>query len=87
MDKISIREFRNQMAGYIAARSPFAVTKHGHTVGYYIPVNTAPRDEDYNALRAAAAAFDKMMREQGLDEETLMQDFKDLRASERATEQ
>ena len=67
------------MANYIGGHSPFAVTKHGHTVGYYIPVHPKPQDADYMALRTAAAAFDTMIQEQGLNEETLVAEYKALR--------
>lgn len=41
--KVGIREFRADLAGYIAASSPVAVTRHGQTVGYFIPCMVRPR--------------------------------------------
>ena len=37
--EVGIREFRADLAEYIAASSPVAVTRHGQTVGYFIPVH------------------------------------------------
>ena len=37
--KVGIREFRADLAEHIAASSPVAVTRHGQTVGYFIPVH------------------------------------------------
>lgn len=79
IEKISVREFRNNMAKYTETESPFAVMKHGHTIGYYIPVHTKPKEADYNALRMASVAFDKMMQDNGLHEDNLLEDFKVLR--------
>lgn len=35
--KVGVREFRSGMAEYIASATPVAVTRHGQTVGYFIP--------------------------------------------------
>lgn len=35
--KVGIREFRTDLAGCIASNTPVAVTRHGQTVGYFIP--------------------------------------------------
>jgi len=35
--KVGIREFRSDLAEYIASSTPVAVTRHGQTVGYFIP--------------------------------------------------
>jgi len=34
--KVGIREFRSDLAEYIASSTPVAVTRHGQTVGYFI---------------------------------------------------
>lgn len=34
--KVGIREFRADLAEYIAASTPVAVTRHGQTVGFFI---------------------------------------------------
>jgi antitoxin (DNA-binding transcriptional repressor) of toxin-antitoxin stability system len=84
MEKVGIREFRNNMAKYIDGTTPLTVVKHGHTVGYYIPVQQNPEEEDYRALQQAAETFDKMMQECGLDEEMLLQEFQEARRQKKA---
>jgi hypothetical protein len=79
VEKVNIREFRNNMAKYTVGTMPFAVIKHGHTVGYYIPVHVKPEKKDYENLQIAADAFEKMMQDAGLSEDTLLEDFKALR--------
>ncbi|NCD20140.1 MAG: type II toxin-antitoxin system Phd/YefM family antitoxin, partial [Actinobacteria bacterium] len=34
---VGIREFRAGLADYIASATPVAVTRHGQTVGWFIP--------------------------------------------------
>ena len=38
--KVGIREFRSGLAEFIAAANPVAITRHGHTVAYFIPTNS-----------------------------------------------
>ena len=37
--KVGIREFRADIAQFIASSTPVAVTRHGQTVGYFIPTH------------------------------------------------
>ncbi len=84
MEKVGIREFRNNIAKYVDGSTPLAVMKHGHTVGYYIPIQQQPNEEDYRALQQAAGVFDQMMQECGLDEENLLKEFQETRRQNKA---
>jgi antitoxin (DNA-binding transcriptional repressor) of toxin-antitoxin stability system len=35
--KIGIREFREKLADYLESGTPLAITRHGETLGFYIP--------------------------------------------------
>ena len=37
--KVGIREFRSDLAEYIASNTPVAITRHGQTVGYFVPTH------------------------------------------------
>lgn len=76
--KVGIREFRSSLADYIASDSPVAVTRHGQTVGFFIPAK-ADLSADVAALQSAAAKLDALIDEQGVDVEDLMEDFKTAR--------
>ncbi len=39
LQKIGMREFRNNLAKYLSATDPVAVTRHGQTVGYFLPTH------------------------------------------------
>ena len=34
---VSTREFRADLAKYLDSQEPLAISKHGRTIGYYIP--------------------------------------------------
>jgi antitoxin (DNA-binding transcriptional repressor) of toxin-antitoxin stability system len=76
--KVGIREFRADLAEYIAARSPVAVTRHGQTVGYFIPVH-GHAEADLAALRKASQSLDKLLSAQSVDVEGVVADFKNVR--------
>jgi len=76
--KVGIREFRAALAEYIAASSPGAVTRHGQTVGYFIPVH-GQAEADLVALKKASQSLDKLLTAQGVDLEDIVSDFKKAR--------
>jgi hypothetical protein len=76
--KAGIREFRAGLADFIASDRPVAVTRHGQTVGIFIPT-PGPAQADVLALAQASAALRALMpvAEDELDE--LVADFKRAR--------
>jgi hypothetical protein len=80
--KVGIREFRASLADYIDSDAPIAVTRHGQTVGFFIPAK-ADLSVEVAALQSAAAKLDALIEEQGVDVEDLMEDFKAARREAR----
>lgn len=76
--KIGIREFRAGMAEFLASSTPVAVTRHGQTVGYFIPTQ-GQVDADIAALKKASKTLDKLLAAKGVDVEELVADFKTVR--------
>lgn len=77
--KVGIREFRSGLAEYIASETPVTVTRHGQTVGVFIPTPT-PSQADLQAFVEASEALDKVLAQHPpLDIEQVMVDFKALR--------
>jgi hypothetical protein len=35
--KVGVREFRENLAGYLESGRPLAIMRHGETLGFYIP--------------------------------------------------
>lgn len=78
--KVGIREFRADLAVYIASSTPVAVTRHGQTVGYFIPTQ-GQADADMSALKQASKALDQLLATKGIDAEDLVAEFKAARSS------
>jgi hypothetical protein len=76
--KVGIREFRSDLAEYIASNTPVAVTRHGQTVGYFIPTH-GQVDADIAALKKASKTLDKLLEAQGVDVDSVVADFKAAR--------
>ncbi len=76
--KVGIREFRADLAEYIASSTPVAVTRHGQTVGYFIPTQ-GQIEADIVALKKASKTLDELLEAQAVDVESVIADFKDIR--------
>lgn len=82
--KVGIREFRDNLARFVEGQNPIAITKHGETVGYYVPTKPKPTQDDLNSLVAASAKMQALLEEAAVTEDELLQDFKELRKAEHA---
>lgn len=81
--KIGMREFRENLAGYLEAGKPLAITRHGETLGFYIPAQKKNRKAEVEAMRAAAKELDSMIAAWGSSEDELMQEFMAMRRATR----
>ncbi|MDN5872559.1 MAG: prevent-host-death protein [Nitrococcus sp.] len=81
--KVGMREFRAHLPQYVRATSPVAITRHGETIGYYVPARPTPQQAEREALKAAAARLDALFATHGLTEEELVAEFRRLREGER----
>ena len=83
--KIGIREFRENLASYLESSRPVAITRHGETVGFYIPARPQRSAADLEALKRAGERLDALISAAGASEEDLMEDFKARRQRTRKT--
>ncbi len=81
--KIGIREFREKLAGYLESGTPLAITRHGETLGFYIPAQRRNRKAELEAMRAAARDLDEMIASWGAGEDQLVAEYKEIRRSAR----
>ena len=81
--KIGMREFRENLAGYLESGRPLAITRHGETLGFYIPAQKRSRKAEVEAMRAAAKDLDAMIATWGTSEDELMEEYKEIRQSSR----
>jgi len=73
-----VRDFRQGLAGYIDQDEPVAVTRHGQTVGLFIPVRR-DRTADVAAYAAAAKKARALLASLGLSEDEAVAEFRSLR--------
>jgi len=81
--KIGMREFRENLAGYLESGTPLAITRHGETLGYYVPTQKRNRKAELEAMRAAARDLDAMIASWGASEEELIEEYKEIRRTAR----
>jgi hypothetical protein len=82
--KVGVREFRERIATFLESDTPVAVTRHGETLGVYVPTprkhsNTAEISE----LKAAADRLASALAD--VDEEEVVAEFTQLRRGKRSS--
>jgi len=83
METVGIREFRENLSGYLEGTTPIAITRHGETIGFFLPVRRKRTEEEKAALDEAADRLHKMLAARGVTEEELVEEFKQLRKQAR----
>ena len=81
--KVGMREFRDKLATYLESDSPVTITRHGDTLGVYIPVRRKRTEEDWAALRAAQQVAQEALADAGMTEDEMIDDFKKWRLERR----
>jgi len=81
--RVGIREFRENLSSYLESKTPVAITRHGETIGIYLPTRPKPSQAQLEAFRVAGEKLDAMIAAAGTSEEELMEDFKRLRREKR----
>ncbi len=78
---VGIREFRARLADFLLKGDrPVAVTRHGVTVGYFIPARAGHPDLDRAALKEAAAHMDAMLKRANFTEKELAEISRDFQS-------
>jgi antitoxin (DNA-binding transcriptional repressor) of toxin-antitoxin stability system len=81
--KVGMREFRENLAGYLESGTPLAIMRHGETIGFYIPAQKRSRKAELEAMRAAAKDLDEMIASWSASEDELMEEYKGIRRTAR----
>ena len=81
---VGIREFRDNLATYLLeSDKPLAITRHGDTIGYYLPTRRKRTEAEKAALDALHARIQQEMAEVGVTEDEIIEDFQRFRKEER----
>ncbi|MGA3213720.1 MAG: prevent-host-death protein [Terriglobales bacterium] len=82
--RVGIREFREKLATYLLeGDTPLAITRHGDTVGYYLPARRKRTATERAALKQAASRLHRALAAEGISEEEVVKDFKRWHRGER----
>jgi hypothetical protein len=79
MKTIGVREFREHLTKHVREDTPLAITRHGLTIGYYIPAQRPVSETDLQALEEATRRLHALLEAQGIDPEDLLSDYITLR--------
>jgi antitoxin (DNA-binding transcriptional repressor) of toxin-antitoxin stability system len=82
-EKIGVREFRENLAAYLEGGRAVAITRHGETLGFFIPAQKRNRKAQVEAMRAAAKELDAMIASWGASEDELIGEYKAIRQAAR----
>jgi hypothetical protein len=77
--KVGIREFRENLSGYLDSKTPVAITRHGATIGIYVPTKPVPSQVDIEALRVAGEKMQELIAAAGTTDDEIIADFKKVR--------
>lgn len=81
--RIGSREFRENFATILVkAERPVAITRHGDTVGYYIPARPRRSEDEKEALTHAVASLHGVLAANGITPEEIMDELKKAQADE-----
>lgn len=83
IEKIGIRELRKNLPKYLSGESPLEVLRHGHTIGYYFPIQQQSKIAEITALSKIAKQLEEILKEKGISEDDVIKEFRQLRAEDR----
>ena len=81
--KVGVKEFRANLPSYLESVSPVTITRHGETIGYYIPARPGRNQAELDALKQAAAKLEAMMSALRVSEDDIVAEFKTRRATDK----
>lgn len=82
--KVGMREFRDKLATYVMnAEAPLAITRHGDTVGLYLPMRRKRSERERADFLEAAKRWQRELDAAGVNEEEVIEEFLEVRRGER----
>jgi antitoxin (DNA-binding transcriptional repressor) of toxin-antitoxin stability system len=77
--RIGIRELREKLSSFLESSEPIEVTRHGQTIGFFIPIPRRPGQAEREAFLEAGKRLDEELIRLGLKEDELLKEFKQWR--------
>jgi antitoxin (DNA-binding transcriptional repressor) of toxin-antitoxin stability system len=82
--RIGVRELREKLAECLESSEPIELTRHGRTIGFYVPVPASASQSSREALLAAGHRMDAELKRAGISEDEVLADFKRWRKDQHA---
>jgi antitoxin (DNA-binding transcriptional repressor) of toxin-antitoxin stability system len=82
--RVGIRDLRARLASHLESATPIEVTRHGRTIGLYVPLPQDTSMDERETLLEAGRRMQAELERLGLDEEALQGDFRSWRQQQRA---
>lgn len=74
--RVGVRELREKLSTFLESSVPIEVTRHGQTIGFFIPIPKRPGKAEREALLEAGKRLDEELIRLGLKEDQLLEEFK-----------
>lgn len=74
--RVGIRELRARLASHLESVTPIEVTRHGRTIGLYVPLPQTTELDERQRLLLAGRLMQAELERLGLTEEEISADFK-----------
>jgi PHD/YefM family antitoxin component YafN of YafNO toxin-antitoxin module len=78
--RVGVREFREELAEYLDSPTPVAITRHGQTIGYYIPARGQIDEQELLSLKRAIEQLEALLAEHGISEDEVVREFRSHRS-------
>lgn len=75
---VGVREFRAGLSSYIDAGDAVALTRHGQTVGWFIPTPPVPQRQR-ETLKQAGAILDQLLAENSTNPNEILKEYQEAR--------
>ena len=77
--RVGVRELREKLTSFLESTVPIEVTRHGQTIGFFIPIPRRPGKAEREVLLEAGKRLDEELVRLGLKEDELLEEFKQWR--------
>jgi PHD/YefM family antitoxin component YafN of YafNO toxin-antitoxin module len=82
--RVGIREFRDKLSSYLLeSDKALAITRHGDTIGYYLPARRKRTEAEKEAFDMAASRLQEALDAKGITEDEVIEDFQRWRKEAR----
>ena len=81
--KVGIREFRQKLSTFLESKDPVAITRHGATIGVYLPARPTPSQADSEAFSIGGEKMQALIKAAGISEAELTENLKKPRRKRR----